>query len=285
MAQGTESDALELERIEFSRWMNEAVTEANAEIKILERAMASRGVSNSGGRYLSELEIRFSKMADWVIEKAIAKRTESGRRFPGLFTEYRLNQPCDKLHQHVDGVVKGQQMQMAMGGRSYGGVSVTLNRQAETKAYALKAKVNQALEALRLEARLGMHAEEKKENPVTFNISNSTIASLNLGTVVGDLTASVQTLNGHGQKEFAEMVKAVTEAIVTSTEVQGDYQKEILEHLSVVSTAAALPPDKRMMSPLKGSITFLRESLNSATQLATLWPVVEHALKAAGILS
>jgi len=284
MAQGTESDALELERVEFGRWLNEASTEVTSEIKILENAMAARGVSNSGGRYLRELEIRFSKSADWVTEKAIAKRVELGKKFPGLLTEYRLNQLRDKLHQHADGFVKGQQTRMAMGGR-HGGVSASLNQQAQMKAQGLKAKINQALAALLLEARIGIHTEEEKESPVTFKISNSTIANLNLGNVFGDITASVQTLNGHGQKELADIIRAVTEAIATSTEVQGDYRKELLEHLSVVSTEAALPPEKRKMGPLKGSITFVREGLNSATQLVALWPVVEHALKAAGMIS
>ena len=36
----------------------------------------------------------------------------------------------------------------------------------------------------------------------TFNISNSTLTNLNLGTVVGDLDGSIQQLNDAGRKNW-----------------------------------------------------------------------------------
>jgi hypothetical protein len=271
------SDALELERIEFSRSMRDAAAEARAEVEAFERELAARGLAGSGRRYVREMEIRFAKMADGVIEKAITKRKELGRRVPDLFTTPHLNQLRDKLHHHVDAVVNAQKNRTATGGMHVAGAA-SLTQQTEMKAYGIKARIAQDLEALRLEARLGMHAEEK---PVTiFNISDSTIASLNLGTVIGDLTASVQVLNDQGQKEFAAVVQALTEALAKSESLQDVQRKELLEHLSLVATETAMPPEKRSMGLLKSSVAVLRKGVENAAQLAHLWSAIEQVLKA-----
>jgi hypothetical protein len=93
------------------------------------------------------MEIRFNSIANGPIEKAIAKRKELGRRFPDLLTPDRLNDLRDKLHRHVDGVLKGQETRNAMGGSIHGAVLVPLTRQAQNKASAIKARIAQDLEA------------------------------------------------------------------------------------------------------------------------------------------
>ena len=60
-------------------------------------------------------------------------------------------------------------------------------------AAALQTRVARELEILRLESHLGI---DDQEQAVILNISHSTVANLNLGTVIGDLTASVQILAG-----------------------------------------------------------------------------------------
>src|SRR5438105_792243 len=62
-------------------------------------------------------------------------------------------------------------------------------------------------------------------------------------------------------------------------------RRELLEHLSLVSTEIALPPEKRKMGPLKSSIAFLREGIADVAKLAAIWPEAEKILKALGILS
>jgi len=273
------SDALQLEKIQFGKWMNEAIAEADAGVRALDRELAAAGAYNSGRRPVLEMEIRFSKLAETPIQKVIAKRKELGRKFPDLLTQDQLNQLRDRLNHHVDAMVNGERTRMAT---SRGG-GITASHEYQMKAHGLKVKISQELEELRLEARLGMHAEEK---PMTIiNISDSTIASLNLGTVVGDLTASIQTLNEHGQKDLADKIQTLTEAIAASTTVENAHRKELLEHLSFVSTEAALPPDRRKMGPLKSSVAFLRGGLTTATQLAALWPPIEEILKSTGILT
>src|ERR1019366_1762390 len=102
------ADALQLEKIEFGRWMNEAIAESESLVAALHRELAATGGYNSGKRGVLEMEIRFSNLADNVIQKVIAKRKELGRKFPDLLTQDHLNQLRDRLHHHVDAVVNGQ---------------------------------------------------------------------------------------------------------------------------------------------------------------------------------
>ena len=164
-----------------------------------------------------------------------------------------------------------------------GAVLSALSRAAEQKASTIKARLNQKLAALPLEARLGMH-QPGNQSVTTFNVSFSTIANLNLGNAVGDLNSSIQQLNTEGRKELGETVSKMTEAIAASGDVDNAIRKELLGHLSVVSGEAAKPAESRKMGPLKTSMEAIKSGVTVGTQLLTLWPGVEHTLKAAGVI-
>jgi hypothetical protein len=276
------SDALALEDHEFMKSLVDVNAEATEEIKLLERQLAKQGLLQSGPRYVRELEIRFEKVGK-VIERAIDKRKQLSRKVPDLLAPTNLSKLREKLVRHVDGALDAEHTRMATSGSAYpGSVAAALGRVAGMRADGLKGAVAQSLEILRLESRLGLHEDSKS---VTLNISNSTIAGLNLGTVVGDLNASVQSLNSHGQPDLANAISRLAEALATSQEVQADRQKELLEHLALVSTEMALPSEKRKMGPLRSSINALREGVALAGQLAALWTPVEQILKTTGVVS
>lgn len=279
------AEAMRLEEIDYSQSANDGLREADAEIMALKRNQAARGGNITGPALIKEMEIRFTKVVANPAQRVIAKRRELGRRFPELFTKYRLDQLRETLCRRADSFVEAQMRMAAAGLPGHrGAVSGSLIRQAEIWAAGLKSRIAQDLEALSIEAGLGMHKEQK---PVTMNISHSTIASLNLGTVIGDITASVQVLNSQGQneQEFARAIQALAEALAASTEVQQDRQKELLEHLSLVSEQMAYPAEKRKMGLVKSSLAKLREGLATVTALAGLWGQAEHVLKTLGILS
>lgn len=95
-----------------------------------------------------------------------------------------------------------------------------------------------------LEGTLGMHEADQPQ----VNISNSTIANLNLGTVFGDLNGSIQTLITTGHAQLAEALRQLTEAVTASGELVD--KKEIIENLAYVSEQAALPAEQREAVPL-----------------------------------
>ena len=283
MADGSNlSDALAFEKNRFMKLVSEAAVAAQTEVGGLKQQLAAKGLAISGNRYSGEIEIRLGKIGS-VVEKRIALRRELGCKVPELLEEYHLKTLKNELEEYINSGVAGCIQYLSMPPNPGGAVREALRGHAERQAGSIKAKVANELAALTLEARLGLCREEK---PVaTINISHSTIASLNLGTVFGDLNASIQTLTGQGQEGLADVVRRLTEAIIASKELENTQQKELLEHLSFVSAEAALPPERRRMGPLKSSIVFLQTSLNTVAQLASLWSAAEHALKAVGILS
>lgn len=281
-AQSDLSDALALERNRFMKRISEATTEAQTEVTALERDLAARGLFQSGARYSGVMKIRLGKLTD-VVWQAIELRKELGRRIPALLGEQQLATLQDQLGKYVDSAFAGVIENVLSRGPDPGGaVREALRGNAEREVRSVQARLNSEITALRLESRLGLHKEEK---PLTaLNISHSTIANLNLGTVVGDLTASIQSLVGQGQDDLADALRRLTEAITASNELGDAQRKELLEHLSLVSTEAALPPERRKNGPLKSSIAFLQTGLSTVAQLAGVLSTAEQALKAFGVL-
>jgi hypothetical protein len=76
----------------------------------------------------------------------------------------------------------------------------------------------------------------------------------------------------------------LAEALARTVELEAERWKELLEHLSLISTEVALPPEKRKIGPLRSSINTLREGLATAAQLVGLWTPIEQILKATGVI-
>ena len=273
--------ALELESINFNQWMLESSMQVNADIKTSERLLAAKGHALSSGRYKKEVDIIFTSIGS-VLEKAIALRQDLSARVPALLEPASLSVFKEKLERFVDGGINGVRQRSE---RNPMGVAViaAIVQEAESTARIAKGRLNQRLAALPLEAKFGLQRTGESK-VTTFNISNSTIANLNLGNVVGDLNASIQRLNAEGRKDLAEEVKKMTEGIGSSQDLDDLKRKDMLEHLALVAEEAAKPPEKRKLGPLRASMEALKSGVTVGTQLLTLWQGVEHALKAAGII-
>ena len=273
--------ALELESINFNQWMLESSMQVNADIKTSERLLAAKGQALSGGRYKKEVDIIFTSIGS-VLEKAIALRQDLSARVPALLEPASLSVFKEKLERFVDGGINGVRQRSE---RNPMGVAViaAIVQEAESTARIAKGRLNQRLAALPLEAKFGLQRTGESK-VTTFNISNSTIANLNLGNVVGDLNASIQQLNTEGRKDLAEEVKKMTEGLGSSQDLDDLKRKDMLEHLALVAEEAAKPPEKRKLGPLRASMEALKSGVTVGTQLLTLWQGVEHALKAAGII-
>jgi hypothetical protein len=274
------ADALKLEGIRFNEWTIESSHDADAKIKATERKLAAQGLAMSGNRVSLETDIIFTSIES-VIDKAIAYRRQLSARVPALLEPENLTALQAKLENYIQGGVNGVRQRSIRPSRN--SIAPVFISEAENRASLVKAQLNGKLCALPLEAKFGMHQPEGS-TVNNLNISNTTIANLNLGNVVGDLNASIQQLNGEGKGELAENIKRLTEAIGGAQELSDDTRKEMLEHLSVVSEESAKPPEERKMGPLKSSIAALKSGIPVAAQLFGIYKGLEHALKAAGVI-
>jgi hypothetical protein len=120
-------------------------------------------------------------------------------------------------------------------------------------------------------ARLDKRIIEKNLPPsvgnTIFNLSNSTISGLNLGTVMGSLNASVQILQTQGGQQLAEAIEKLTNAIGNSKEIKDADRKDLLENVAQISTEASSQRDQRKPGVLKASLAFLTTSLAAAKEL------------------
>lgn len=159
--------------------------------------------------------------------------------------------------------------------------------------------VRQALDNVRLQKRT-MEKKSESTRPMTrvrpyharfigvcggeFNLSSSTIVALNLGNVLGDLTASVQNLESHGEPQIAEALEKLACAICRSTEITDPNRKDLLENLALVSNEVSSEPDRRRPGLLKSSLGFITASLGTANELPLVHDLHEK-LRAAGIIN
>ncbi len=138
-------------------------------------------------------------------------------------------------------------------------------------------------------ARLDKRIMEKNQPPsvgsTIFNISNNTISGLNLGTVMGNLNASVQILQTHGDQEIAEAIERLTNAIGNSKEIRDEDRKELLENVAQISREASSDPAQRKPGVIKACFALLTSSLSTAKELIPLLHDVYEKLKTAGIIN
>lgn len=279
---GNLSSALELERNRFMKFISEARTEEQTEVAALEHNLAARGLALSGSRFSGEMKI-FLKKINGIIDKRIMLRREVGAKVPALLENQSMITLKAELDQFVDSATGGfiTRLSSRQGATLAGAIREALRGEIQRQAAGIKARLNNELRALPLESQLGLHREAV---PVTsIHISNSTIATLNLGTVVGDLNSSIQNLTNQGHADMATAIQRLAEAIAASQELQDAQRRDLLEHLSLVGTEAEHPAESRRAGLLKSSISFLQTGLNITGQLATLWSAAEHALKALGV--
>ena len=145
----------------------------------------------------------------------------------------------------------------------------------------------QALTNVRLEKRKRDKLDSEHAQPVTQNnyISNSTITNLNLGTVLGDLNASVQSLQNNGAPQIADIIQKLTSGISNSTAIKDADRKDLLENLALISNEVSSEPDKRKPGLLKASLSFMTVGLAAAIELVPLCHDLHEKLKAAGFIS
>jgi len=272
--------ARKLEDIKLFQDISDMTPKREAEIKAMEHKLASQGLAHSGARFLSEINIMFDSTQE-VIDKAIARRKELAGKVPALLESANIAAFENKLCEIIDGTYNGVKTRLTLNPRSAGGGSVI--RQAEQRAYAMRAKLRSALAALPLEVKLGMNEKGASAAPA-ITISNSMVGNLNLGTVIGNLNSSIRQLTVEGHKDLGAALSKLSEAILISDELGDSAKKELLEHAAFVSGEMTLPEEQRKMAPVRTSIEMLKSGVLVASQLVTLWQGVEKALQMMGVL-
>lgn len=104
----------------------------------------------------------------------------------------------------------------------------------------------------------------------TITVSGGQIGTLNLGTIVGDINNNLTVLDQEGQKEVAEALKHIGEAILEDDRLDDDGKRDLTEHVQYLSGQALKPKGERS-SIVKSALEHLEKALAIAGSAAGAW--------------
>jgi len=110
--------------------------------------------------------------------------------------------------------------------------------------------------------------------PMNFNnisVKDSVVGVINTGQVQ-QLDVAVDVVRDGGQKELADALQKLSQAVLDAPDLAAAQKNEAIEHLSFLAEQAALPKEKRQSSIGKIVITGLERVVNAAASVSTLWP-------------
>lgn len=271
---GQMRDALELEEVRFAQYLTDSHVDAAEQLRVLRNSVANRGLT--GHAQLAEAKIPLQGMYS-VALRAIELRQQTGRAVPHLLDGNHLQRLSAKLTSAIDNMLKNAgDRPSVLGPPVTGAAAHAISEDLGRTAANYKIAIEKELRAIELSARIGMPLNDKQTT--TIHITDSVVANLQVGDVIGDINASIQTLQ---DPSLQDSTRWLAEAIASNEDLQADQKKELLEHLAMVTGEVAAAPTKRKIGPLKTSMAFLQSKLSTVTDLAKLYAGMEKAIDAA----
>lgn len=131
----------------------------------------------------------------------------------------------------------------------------------------IKSAVGLKLSILASEVKLGMNQER---DHIVIKIQDSNIASLNLGSVIGNISASINTV-AKEDKAIAEAIKELVESVSKAGELERTPKREVVEALEQIAQQASLPKAERRQGVVKPLMAHISSTLSGVANLATIW--------------
>lgn len=269
--------ALELERLRFARTQEDSMRAAREKSTAVQVDSARRGLSGSGLHMGGVIDAHVSMLKEMAM-----KRIEIRNEIVHTVPELASNEQLARLRQEIYEMIDAQWANLHIGVASYcGGVSVEGetrrhldgSKWADTPMVA-KTMVDRELGILEREASLGVAAVPSQS--VTINIHGSTVAALNLGTVMGNIQATVATLQ-QGDPEMATALRTLIET-VAAEESLGDQRRDVIESLSQVGEEATKPEGQRRTGLVKTLLGGVAAALAHSANIAQIWQTYGPAI-------
>jgi hypothetical protein len=143
----------------------------------------------------------------------------------------------------------------------------------------LKREVEYDLEIKALETDIGLHDQEILPSQViNLNINESLIASLNLGTIVGNIDNNIGSIEKAGYADIATAIKELTEALVNAKDISETDKKEFMEQIEVLSDQANHTKSERKIGVIKAIWDKIEHSIGISANLLTIWQTVREPI-------
>ena len=112
-----------------------------------------------------------------------------------------------------------------------------------------------------------------------IKISESNIGVINTGTILS-LETGIAFIHNHGDKELADALKQLTEALVNSTEISNALKFKTAEQLDFLVNEAFANKEKQRKSFARTVMTDISQSIGTIAGLITIWNTVQPLLQA-----
>jgi hypothetical protein len=136
-----------------------------------------------------------------------------------------------------------------------------------------------------LQAFPGIDEDLQMNRPIiNLHVQDSNIANLNLGSQIGTINASLQTISeqGDSEHEFAQVLKELTEAVVSQKDLPDPEKQEVVQALSTIAEQATKKPEQRSKVTLKALVSWIPTAISAAKGLSDLWekfgPIIQAHL-------
>jgi len=112
-----------------------------------------------------------------------------------------------------------------------------------------------------------------------IKISESNIGVINTGTLLS-LETGIEFIHNHGDKELADAVKQLTEAVVNSTEINNELKSQTAEQLEFLVNEALAGKEKQRKNFARKVMSDISQSVGTIAGLLTIWNTVQPLLQA-----
>jgi hypothetical protein len=260
---------LELERLEYMGLIETKRKSLEERVRQIEHENARRGTFLSGMTFQAITQAREEYQRDLTLAR-VALRGRFGSEEPRLLSDAALDKLQDELLRSIQIGTEAQRQDSRIRNMATGADAgpAWTDRAIEKAVSGQIALIRREIRKLRLQRGLGM--ETKPEGSIVLNINNSTVTGLNLGTVVGDMNATLTKLEQQGRAELAQALKALSEGIAADEQLGAD-RRGLLENVSVLGEQGNLPADQRRAGVVKAAYQYIAATIAIAGHSATIW--------------
>jgi hypothetical protein len=112
-----------------------------------------------------------------------------------------------------------------------------------------------------------------------IKVSESNIGVINTGTLL-NLEAGIEVIQNLGDKDLANAVKELTQAVLDSNDINDQLKTEIAEQLEFLVTEALASKDKKRKGLARKVIDNISKSISTVASLLTIWNTLHPLLQA-----
>jgi hypothetical protein len=251
--------------------------EAERQCEVILNDAASRGVALSGATVALRLKARI-EAAERVLRRRItAEKEVLSKEQETAPPEWRgkleedIRILLDQIEQDLDAKLREDLVRLSRGASAHSAIkaeNLTPEIERLTDYYLREVEVLHGGFTLDAESR----AREIKAamGRVTISIHHSTVGTLNLGTIIGNIQSSLSVLKAEGHDQIVEALKRLAEEI-GDTEELGTKRREALEQVAEVTLEAEKPAAERRVGIVRPLLEDLYKTLSTSANLIKVW--------------